>query len=292
MEQKRDLAIILRSVPYDERHRVVTALTENHGKISALARNAIQSRRFGGTLELFAASEWRFTERIGASLYRLEGAEIRRGFEGLRKDFEQLALASVLNELMLRLPPEREPCPELFRLHSNALAHLDEATPQSSNTDLAFLNCYLAKIIQWSGNQPTLKWCLGCKTSLDSLEPHEAIACMIADAGWVCQNCRSQETQHIRKREGQSFKHYSLRVTPAALQDFQTSLNTPIRQISEAMIASQQEHRALFAFLEALFVYHVPGFDRTALKGLRFLGLESSLQSHEVNPRQNHTHRP
>jgi len=50
-----DLAIVLRAVPYEERHRIVTALTEHHGKITGMAKNAIQSRRFGGCLETFTA---------------------------------------------------------------------------------------------------------------------------------------------------------------------------------------------------------------------------------------------
>src|SRR5262249_45008753 len=111
MERKKDLAIVLRWVPYEDRHRVVTALTENHGRISALARNSIQSRRFGGALEPFAASEWHFVERPGAELYRVEEAQIRRGFEDLRKDFDRLSLASLLNEIILKLTHEREPCP-------------------------------------------------------------------------------------------------------------------------------------------------------------------------------------
>src|SRR6185437_133148 len=100
MQSKRDLAIILRAVPYQERHRVVTALTEQHGQISAIAKNSIQSRRFGGCLDLFAASEWIFTYSPGAELYHLTEAKIREPFDGLHKSFEKLSLASVFNEYM------------------------------------------------------------------------------------------------------------------------------------------------------------------------------------------------
>ena len=112
MQPERDLAIILKTVIYEERHRIVTALTENHGVISALARNSIQSRRFGGTLEPFTASEWLFAQKPGADLARLEEASIRRSFEGLRADFERLSIASVMNEMMLRTAPRYEPCPD------------------------------------------------------------------------------------------------------------------------------------------------------------------------------------
>src|SRR5687768_422160 len=137
MQHKQDLAIVLRTVVFEERHRIVTALTENHGRISALARNSIQSRRFGGSLEPFTAADWRFVEtRPGADLFRLEEANTRRGFENLRKDFERLSMASLFNELMLKLAPEHEPCPDLFRMHANALAVLDEMPGQGADLSL------------------------------------------------------------------------------------------------------------------------------------------------------------
>jgi hypothetical protein len=34
---------------------------------------------------------------------------------------------------------------------------------------------------------------------------------------------------------------------------------------------SLDDQKLLFALMESLLIYHVPGFDRTPLKGLRFL---------------------
>src|SRR6476620_10914476 len=109
MEQKRDNAIILRTVPFEERHRIVTALTENNGQVTAMAKNCISSRRFGGSLDCFVASEWLFSQKPGADLVILQEAVAKRSFEGLRKDFERLSLASVFNELMMKLAPRHEP---------------------------------------------------------------------------------------------------------------------------------------------------------------------------------------
>ncbi|MCM2276996.1 MAG: DNA repair protein RecO [Oligoflexia bacterium] len=303
MEPKKDLAIVLRSVAYEERHRIITALTERHGQISALARNSIHSRRFGGALEPFAASEWSFAEKPGAELHRLDEAKIRRSFEGLRKDFERLSLASVFNELMIRLAPRQHACPELFRLHSNALAALEEApapgmlraaTPGLSEDapegatwkhDLALLNGYLAKLLKWSGSQPQLLACLGCQTSIERVDPALPLSARVAEAGWICAVCRSSETQHVRRHAGESFEHAQLRVMPLAMLDFHVSLLLPIRQVPLAAQATREEHVALFQYLEALFIYHLPGFDQKPLKGLRFLGLESSAQPPAANPR-------
>ena len=296
MQPERDLAIILKTVIYEERHRIVTALTENHGVISALARNSIQSRRFGGTLEPFTASEWLFAQKPGADLARLEEASIRRSFEGLRADFERLSIASVMNEMMLRTAPRYEPCPDLFRLHSNALAWLEDevgtlraASPSPalrpapppgtvSGEDLSLLNGYLTKLLQWSGNQPQLGACMSCAIPIQRLSPEASLTCIVADAGWICPECRTHETRHVRDREGQYFSHAHLKLTPGAVRDFHQSLSLPIRQIPSSSQASRVEHLALFRFLEALFVYHMPGYERAPLKSLRFLDLSEPVR--------------
>lgn len=281
MEPIRDLAIVLRSTPYQDRHRIVTALTENHGQISAMARNAVQSRRFGGALAPFAASDWIFTHKPGAELCSLSEAEIRKSFDSIQNSFECLSLASTLNELMLKLAPQHEACPDLFRLHSNALATLNDGI--QPGTEIPFLNAYLAKLLQWSGSQPRLSACLQCSIPLKNVLDQEKLSCLIIDAGWICATCRTQQTRHIHDGSGQSLQNLFIRLTPMAIVDFQMSLQSPIRQAPLKALASLREHRDLFSFLEALFIYHIPGFDKQPLKSLRFLGLESNVRHEAMN---------
>jgi DNA repair protein RecO len=270
-------AIVLRSIPYEERHRVVTALTESHGRISALARNAIQSRRFGGCLEPFTASTWRMGETRG-DLYHLEEATIRKDFAGLRKDFEILSLASVFNELMLRLAPEGEPCLDLFKLHSNALALCEELAEVGraswSGVDprflLVILNAYLSKVLQWNGTQPQLLRCLGCEKSLLDFPAEARLRCHISVACWTCPDCRGVKPDSAADY-APGFQHQFFEATQAAIGDFYIGLSTPIRRVTEHAQGSLEDQKLLFALLESLLVYHVPGFDRTPLKGLRFL---------------------
>jgi DNA repair protein RecO len=287
MEQLKDLAIVLRSIAYEERHRIVTALTERHGLVSGLARNAIQSRRFGGCLEPFTASEWRFVLKPGSELVRIEEAEIRRSFEGLRKDFERLSLAGVFSELMLKLAPRLEPCEELFRLHSNALALLEELPPSPEGEgpgQLAVLNAYLAKVLQWNGTQPRLLACQACGRKLEEIEAGEELSCLISEASWVCAKCRETGTRHV-ETAGTGGAGLPARLAPTAILDFRLSLAFPIRQAAAACQATRAQHRELFRFLEGLLAYHVPGFDREPLRSLRFLDLESNLRPPAGNPR-------
>ncbi|RYZ71844.1 MAG: DNA repair protein RecO, partial [Proteobacteria bacterium] len=159
-----DTAIVLRVVPYEDRHRIVTALSESRGKISAMANNAVNSRRFGSALQPFAASTWRMAERNGSQLLRLDEAVLKRGFEGIRKHFEILTIASVLNDMILRVAPENEAVTELFKLHSNALALLEDWANEAETLDpiryFQVLNGYFSKLLQWNGTQPQLMRCL------------------------------------------------------------------------------------------------------------------------------------
>lgn len=288
MYQKRQVAIILRSIPYEERHRIVTALTTDDGQVSAIAHNAIQSRRFGGALEPFTACQWISSSKPGTELARLEEAKTLRAFEGIRKDFERLSLASVFTELMLRLAPQHQACSDLFRLHSNALAALDEEKESTLKFHLSLLNGYLTKLLQWSGSQPRILHCLSCSIHVEKLDSEESLKCVIPDAGWVCSTCRKEGTRHIHRRDDYSgssqLEHSLLKISPRAIFDFHLGLAVPIRQVPGFSLALETEQKDLFQFLEALFIYHIPGFDQKPLKSLRFLGLESNLQPHAANP--------
>ena len=207
-------------------------------------------------------------------LYHLDEATIRKDFAGLRKDFEILSLASVFNELMLRLAPEREPCMDLFKLHSNALAMLEEMAEKGEALDrrilLALLNAYLSKLLQWNGTQPQLLRCLGCERSLLDFPAETRLRCHISVACWTCPDCRDAKPDTAADY-APGFQHQFFEATQSAVGDFYIGLSTPIRKVPELAQGSLEDQKLLFSLLESLLIYHVPGFDRTQLKGLRFI---------------------
>ncbi|MEK6705880.1 MAG: DNA repair protein RecO [Bdellovibrionota bacterium] len=279
MDLVKDLAIVLRSVQYGERHRIVTAITEEHGCISALARNSVHSKRFGGTLDLFVAGEWHFCGRPGAELLSLRETTARRSFGGIHADLSKLSLASVFSEILLRIAssPGHERSTDLFRLHANALAAVEESSKLEAAEATRFLNCYMAKILCWNGTAPALDKCNYCERSAlghDSAAEEERVHFLINNATWACGGCSAAVEKTITS------KNISLSV----VREFQRLLTTPIRQLinTPALKNLQQE---LFDVIESLFVYHVPGFDRAPLKGLRFLGLKSNVSTQAVNRR-------
>lgn len=256
MEELRDLAVVLRAVQYEEKHRIVTALTEKHGRVSVLARNAIHSRRFGPCLDLFAASEWSFTIRPGADMGSLREANLKRDFSGISKDFERLAAGSFLSEVALKVAPSGVPCVEFFKIHANALAALDELG--ANGNKMALLNLYLSKVLSWSGIQVQLLKCVRCSKSIRQLRPEGLAAGEIQNAAWVCEDCF----------ESQPPASFAVR----ALQDLLIGSTESIRAASNQMQATEGEHSKLFQFLIKVVAFHLPGFDQLSLQSLRFLG--------------------
>ena len=269
MEKISDLAIVLRAVAYEDRHRVVTALTEQRGKISALAQNAFQSRRFGGSLEPFSASVWTFTERPGAELYRVEGAEIRRGFEGLRKDLTRLTMASALCEIVLRVAPDRVPVPELFKLLGNGLAVLEELPPRlnagsSSDPEFRFLHAAIVKVLQWSGHSPQIGACLGCQAPLSGLSLSGEVLISGESLGWYCSGCGISVARDARVHAVVSVRF---------LRQCALSLTAPIRVAVVEGDCTEAEVREAFAWLDRAMAFHLPSFDREGLQSLKLIGI-------------------
>ncbi len=272
MEHKQDLSIVLKWVAFEDRHRIVTGLTANHGKISVLVKNSIGSRRFGGALEPLALSEWNFTEKKEAELFFLQEATLKKSFDQIPKYYAAYAAAGVMSELALKLAPERFACPELFRLYTNALQLLDE---HSTNEDifLPLLNGYIGKILQWSGCQPQVQNCFQCKVRLETLFLY--LFLNISSGHFVCETCAQNGVFQTQTRLS----------TPVFL-DFKLSLSTPLRSYLNQKKASLEEHQSLFEILKKYMIYHLPAAfpkGEGSFKSLRFLNSKSNAPHHPEN---------
>jgi DNA repair protein RecO len=190
MNLRQEIAITLRTSRFEERHLWVTGLTANFGKVKALARNAVASRRFGGTLDLCAVSVWHWQEKENGATGALTAAEIREDFSLLRKSIDRLTCGSYIIELTERVAPERQPAPELFKLLINSMSWLNEAPEEHFNRQAErFLVLFLGKILQVSGTQPCLHECHLCKTPLLALKPESLLTPTADYTGLLCAKC-------------------------------------------------------------------------------------------------------
>lgn len=150
-------AVVLRTVDYGERDRVVTLLSRERGKLSAFARGARSSRRrFGGVLEPFTLLSAELSER-GGDLWGLEDAGVERGFGSLRGDLARIACASYAVELARELVRDAQPHEDLFDGLVAYLIRLDEGPARPWD-----LRRFELDALRAAGLQPSLAECARC----------------------------------------------------------------------------------------------------------------------------------
>ncbi|MFX7090693.1 hypothetical protein ABTH94_21485, partial [Acinetobacter baumannii] len=82
------------------------------------------SRRFGGSLDLFACSSVRWKDTQG-ELVRIEDANVRRDFLQLRDKLENISAAGHFTDLTIRLTEDRHVAREVFLLLAHYLKLLE-----------------------------------------------------------------------------------------------------------------------------------------------------------------------
>ncbi len=157
-------AIVLRVTDYGEADRIVTLLTERHGKVSALARGAKKSRkRFGAALGLFGCGEASLRER--SDLWILEELHAQRGFLRLGQELGRFGHACYVCELCQHLCPPHEPEPQVYALLCAFLQRLDDL-PLSDRPSVSPLRSFELRLLDAVGLGLSLRACAACGADL------------------------------------------------------------------------------------------------------------------------------
>jgi DNA repair protein RecO (recombination protein O) len=151
-------AIVLRTWPFGESDKIVSFLTENHGKLTGIAKGAKRSRkRFVNSLEPFSLVNLRFQDRAHSNLAFIVAADLAFGFKHLLTSLEKISFAAYLVEITDGLIGEREENRLVFRHLKDGLTYLDE-----QSTSLTFLTSFELKLLKLAGYQPLLDSCRRC----------------------------------------------------------------------------------------------------------------------------------
>jgi DNA repair protein RecO (recombination protein O) len=152
-------AVVLRSWPYGESDKIVRLLTQDHGKVTGIAKGAKRShKRFANSLESFSLVNLRFQERSHNSLALILSADLAFVYRRLASSLEKIALASYLVEITDALTVENDESALVFKHLKNGLTFLDghDIAP------LKFLVSFELKLLQLVGYQPALDCCKQC----------------------------------------------------------------------------------------------------------------------------------
>ena len=178
-------SIILRRMDFSEYDYIIDFLTRDHGKVSAIAKNAKKSKkRFAGVLEPFSCLEAYFGVSKRGNLLLLKEAVLTHPFAGLRNDAEKVAYASYWSEMINRWVVSGGFQKDLFPLFFHTLTMLDTDAAYRETVSLLFQT----RFMNLAGMSPELTGCRICRRSLDDMAESQVLF-DITMGGLVCGAC-------------------------------------------------------------------------------------------------------
>ncbi|MDH5491240.1 MAG: DNA repair protein RecO [Myxococcales bacterium] len=173
-------ALLLRSVDFRDRDRILTLLTREQGKLSAIARGARGSRRRFVGLEPFCVLDIELAQGRG-DLHRLQSSTVRRAFPELLRSLDGITRAGQAVELVRDLTVPLQAEPELFDL----LVLFFESIGADGGCEVTLLEMK-ARALAIAGLFPSLNHCALCRRPAPEARP--ALFDPRSD-GIVCRAC-------------------------------------------------------------------------------------------------------
>ena len=222
-------AFVLRTRPYGESDRLVTVLTEEHGKLTGIAKGAKNSRRrFAGTLEPFVQIRAVFQMRPHSDLVFLQRCELMAPFHGFTSDLARYAAGSYVLELADRMVLGRESSGDVYRLVRDTLEDMDRdgASP-------GVLGAFELRLLAASGYEPSFGACRSCGRPTDGTPSLYLIA---ERGGFLCRPC-VPPGEIVRPVSGTAARRLAALATASFDQARRGEAPTPeMRAVTEALL--------------------------------------------------------
>lgn len=155
MSLYRDHGIVLRTHKLGEADRIISLLTERHGKVRAVAKGIRKTKsKFGARLEPPGHVALQLYE--GRELDIVTQAESIDHFRTIREDLDRLSRAVTMLEAADQLSLEREPNPDLYKMLLGALRTLAER-----DSPLVVAGFHW-KVLALEGFRPVVEHCAAC----------------------------------------------------------------------------------------------------------------------------------
>ena len=177
MSLYREQGIVLRTLRLGEADRIITFVTQGHGKVRAVAKGVRKTKsRFGARLEPLTHVSLLLYE--GRELDIVTQAETLDHFRAIREDLHRVGRATSMLEAVDQVSQEREPSPRLYQMLLGALRAL-----AAHDAELV-LAAFFWKLLSLEGAHPLLEQCAACGTE-ESLEAFDH-----TEGGVLCRSCR------------------------------------------------------------------------------------------------------
>lgn len=182
----RDEGVVLRTIKLGEADRIVTFLTQGHGRVRAVAKGIRKTTsKFGARLE--PASRVVLQCYRGRELDVVTQVETLEANRVLREDYTLLTHAVPMLEAVDQVAQEREPSPALYRMLTGALRTLaDRRSP-------VVTPAFFWKLCSLEGFHPLLDACARCGSPAPDEPGADDARALVAfdldEGGTVCRSC-------------------------------------------------------------------------------------------------------
>lgn len=174
----RDTAVVLRTYKLGEADRIVVLLTEEHGKIRAVAKGVRKTgSKFGARLE--PMSHVRLLLSQGRELDIVSQADSVETLAPMLADLDHLTAGIAVLEAADQMSLDREPAPQLYRMVVGALRTIAERGGP------LVVPAFYWKLLAADGVRPELDLCVRCG------EDNQLVAFDMEQGGALCRNCRT-----------------------------------------------------------------------------------------------------
>lgn len=183
-------AVVLKIVNYQEADRMVTLLTREHGKISALALGARRSnKRFGAALSLFGYGEasLKSARNGNTDLWILQELHSSgKGFSTLGYELRRFSQASYACELCYELCSPNQPETQILDLLLTFLHYLNDL-PISQHPAMEPVRVFELNLLEHVGLRLALLYCAVCGNKID--EDQTNVVLDVNRGGILCKLC-------------------------------------------------------------------------------------------------------
>jgi DNA repair protein RecO (recombination protein O) len=176
----RDRGVVLRTIRLGEADRIVTLMTEQHGKVRAVAKGVRRTTsKFGSRLEPLshvALMAWQGRSDLDI----INQVEVVDTFRPVREDLDRMSAAMAMLEVVDQIGQERHGNPRLYEMLVGALTALaDRNSPMVGPA-------FFLKVLALEGSAPVLEVCVSCGEEDSEL----LVAFDIVEGGVLCRSCR------------------------------------------------------------------------------------------------------
>jgi DNA repair protein RecO (recombination protein O) len=176
----RDQGVVLRTIRLGEADRIVTLMTEQHGKVRAVAKGVRRTgSKFGSRLEPFSHVALLGWQGRG-DLDIINQAEVIDTFRSVREDLDRMSAAMSMLEVVDQIGQERHANPRLYEMLVGALAALAE------RGSAMVVPAFFLKVLALEGSEPVLDACVSCGEE----DPDLLVAFDLTQGGVLCRSCR------------------------------------------------------------------------------------------------------